>query len=82
LRGIETGADEIENAAELEVVANDLGEELRVRFCGVVARREIGDGYARLFDTEASARAEPILRGCLTREKQQAEREYTNTNAS
>ena len=35
LRGVEAGTDEIEDAAELQIVANYLGEELRVRF-GVI----------------------------------------------
>src|SRR6202035_4805740 len=41
LCGIETGADEIDDNAELQVVAKHLGEELRVRLGGVGARREI-----------------------------------------
>src|SRR6266481_1454908 len=81
LRGIEAGTDEVEDAAELQVVANYLREELRVRFGVIGARREIGDGHAWLFGAEAGATPEPILRGSLAREKQQAERENTNANA-
>ncbi len=44
--GIHAGADEFEDAAEGEVVAHDLGEEGGVRFRGVGAGAEIGDGDA------------------------------------
>src|SRR5438270_3542929 len=60
-RRIEARAGEIEDAAELQVVADDLGEERGVRFCGVGAGREVGDGQARLGLAKASARAEPVL---------------------
>src|SRR5260370_29461710 len=42
LRGIEAGADEIDYAAELQVVADDLGEELRAGFGGVTTWSKIG----------------------------------------
>jgi len=60
LRGIKAGTDEVEDAAELQVVANYLREELRVRFGVIGARREIGDGHAWLLDAEAGAGAKPI----------------------
>src|SRR5712671_3322882 len=80
LCGIEAGADEIHDAAELQVVADYLGEELRMRLGGVLARGEIGYCQARLFYAEAGAGTEPILLlcGCAARKKQQAERENTN----
>src|SRR6266851_9154990 len=83
-RGVEAGADEIDYAAELQVVADDLGEKLRVRFGGITAWSKIGDGHAGLFDAEAGADVKPIpflLRGGPAREKQQAERENPNANA-
>src|SRR5277367_1047074 len=59
LRGIEAGADKFDDAAEGEVVADDLGELLGVRLGGVGARAEIGDGDAEFLDAEACAGAEP-----------------------
>jgi hypothetical protein len=82
LRGIEAGADEIENAAELQVVADDLREKLRVRFGGVNLRSEIGDGYARLFDAEASAGLKPGLRRSPAWHKQSTQQQNANGNAS
>ena len=59
--GIKAGRDEIHDAGEGEIVADDLGEEAGVRFGGVDARGKISDGDARFFDAEAGAGAEPIL---------------------
>src|SRR5712675_934789 len=66
LGGIEAGADEIDDTTELQVVADDLGEELRMRLGGIFARGEIGNGQARLFYAEAGAGGEPGLCGCAT----------------
>src|SRR5262249_54899638 len=46
---IEARADKIDDSRELQVIADDLGKELRVGFGIVIARCEIGNGYARLF---------------------------------
>jgi hypothetical protein len=68
LRGIETGADEIEDAAEGEVVANDLGELLGMNLRVVSAGGEIGYCEADFIDAEAGADAKPslttLLRAC------------------
>ena len=72
LCGIEAGADEIDDAAELEVVADDLGEELRMWLGGIFARGKIGNGQARLFYAEAGARGEPGLCGGATGQRQYA----------
>src|SRR5712675_898496 len=71
LGGIEAGADEIHDAAELQVVADDLGEELRMWLGGVLAGGEIGYRQTRFVYTEAGAGTEPILLlcGCLARDK-------------
>ena len=62
LRRVEAGTGEFQDATELKVLANDLSKERRVRFGGVRARREIGDGNARLiYITEAGACSEPPL---------------------
>jgi hypothetical protein len=85
LCGIKAGAHEIDYAAELQVVADDLGEKLRVGFGGITAWSKIGDGHAGLFDAEAGADVKPIpflLRGGPACEKQQAERENPNANAA
>ena len=58
---IETGAGEIENAGEGEIVANDVGEESGVGFGVVGFWNEVGDGDAGFFDAEAGAGAEPVL---------------------
>jgi hypothetical protein len=57
--GIKAGTDEIEDAAEGEVVANDLRELGGVSFGIIVARTEVGDGEANFFYAEARAGAEP-----------------------
>ena len=58
--GIETRADDVDDAGELEIVADDLGEELGVRASGVFARDEVRHGEARLRDVaEAGAGLEP-----------------------
>ncbi len=44
-------SSKIKDAAELQVVADDLGKELGVGLGVIGARGEIGYGYARLFDT-------------------------------
>ena len=53
-----------------------------VIICGVVSNTSVGYGYARLLDAETGSRAEPILRGSLARENQQAECENTNANTA
>jgi len=70
---IEAGTDDVKDAAEAEVVANDLRELAGMSFGGVSLRREISDGDTRFFDAKAGARAEPILllrpRDICSREK-------------
>ena len=61
LCGIKTGGDEIENAGESEVVANNLGEERGVGFGGIGTGNEVGNRDAGLFDAETGAGAEPTL---------------------
>jgi hypothetical protein len=53
----------LENAAELQVVAHNLGEQLRMRLRGVTAVGKIGDSHARLVHAETSAGVEPVLGG-------------------
>ena len=65
LGGIETRADEIEDAAEREIVADDLGELLRMDFGVVRARAEVGYSEADFIDAEARACAEPSLLALL-----------------
>jgi len=65
LRRIEAGARDFEDAAELEIVADDLGEEGSVGLGSIRARRKIGDGHARLVGVaETSACAKPSLGLC------------------
>ena len=56
---IKTWADEIDDTAEGEVVANDLRKLLRMGLGVVSARAEIGDREANSFYAEARAGAEP-----------------------
>jgi hypothetical protein len=65
LSGIKARADEIEDAAEGQVIAHDLGELLRVGFCVVGARAEVGYGKANFIDAEAGACPEPGLLSLL-----------------
>lgn len=58
---IEAGAGEIEDATELQVVANDLCEKSGMRFCGVGTRRGVGHGNARFGLAKAGAGPNPIL---------------------
>src|SRR5258705_274118 len=71
LGGIEAGTDEIHDAAELQVVADRLGEELRMWLGGILVRSEIGYCQARFVYAEAGAGTEPVLLlcGCLARDK-------------
>jgi hypothetical protein len=62
LGGIEARADQIEDAAELEVVAHYLSEEGGMRFDGVGARDEVGNGEAGLLSVQAGAGTKPVLR--------------------
>src|SRR5882762_7987521 len=55
LGGVEAGADEIHDAAELQVVPDDLGEELRMWLGGILVRSEIGYCQARFVYAEAGA---------------------------
>src|SRR6266852_272010 len=59
LCGIEAGTDEVDYTAELQVVANDLGEKLGVRFGVISAGSEIRDRHAGLVDAQASAGGKP-----------------------
>ena len=61
LGGIKAGADEINDAGEGEVVADDGSEEGGVGVGFVGARNEIGDSDARLLHADAGASAEPAL---------------------
>jgi len=58
---IKAGAGDLENAAELEIVTNDLGEEGGVGFGGVGARNEIGDGDTLFCLSQPSGNSDPIL---------------------
>lgn len=62
--GVKTGADEFDDAAEGEIVANDGCEESGVIGGVIGLGNEGGDGDARLIDAEAGADAEPVLGGC------------------
>jgi len=70
---IEAGTDDVKNAAEAEVVANDLRELAGMSFGGVGLRCEISHGDTRFFHAKAGAGAEPILllrpRGTSSREE-------------
>jgi hypothetical protein len=59
LSGVKARADQVEDAAEGEVIAHDLGKLLRVGFCVVGARAEVGYGKANFIDAEAGAYPEP-----------------------
>src|SRR6266478_1994299 len=59
LGGIEAGTDEIHDAAELQVVADYLGEELRMWLGGILVPSEIGYCQSRFIYTEAGAGTEP-----------------------
>jgi hypothetical protein len=59
LSRIEAWTDEIEDAAEGEVIANDLRKLGGMSFGIVVARTEVSDGEANFFYAEARAGAEP-----------------------
>jgi len=61
LRGIKAGRDEVENAGEGKIVADDLSEKRRVGLGRVRTGSEIGHCDARLFDAETGAGAEPTL---------------------
>jgi hypothetical protein len=61
LRRIEAGARNFENAGELKVVADNLGEEGSVGLGGVSAGGEVGDGDARFVGIHADCSAKPIL---------------------
>src|SRR5256885_14302242 len=55
LRRIEARADQVQNAAELQVVANNLRKELRMRFGVIPPRREIRDCDTGLLPSKAWA---------------------------
>lgn len=59
--GIEAGADEIDYAAEGEVIARDGGEESRVGCSLIGAGSEIGDRDAGFFHADTGADAEPAF---------------------
>src|SRR5580692_7834957 len=62
LRGVETGTDEVEDAAEGEIIANDLGKLVGVSLSIVGAGTKAGDGHANFFSTQTSACVKPGLR--------------------
>jgi hypothetical protein len=82
LRGIKAGADKLDDAAELQVVANDLREELRMGFGIIGARCEIGNGHAGLVYAEASTARKPGLRRSPSRHKQPTKQQNANRNRS
>ncbi len=60
---IEAGAGDLEDAGELEIVADDLGEKGRVGFRGVGTGSKVRNGHARLVGVaETCACAKPSLR--------------------
>jgi len=61
LRRVKAGAGKFEYAAELKVVANNLSEEGSVRFGGVGARAEVGEGHTGFYLTEPRSGADPVL---------------------
>ena len=67
LRRIETGASEFEDAAELEIVADNLSEKRSVGFRRIGARGEVGDGQARFIGVHADRGPKPILGRCRVR---------------
>ena len=75
MRRIEAGAGEFEDAAELEIIADDLSEEGRVRFGGIGAGSEVGNGDARLGLAEAGAGTKPWRLG---RSEAAAQKKHSN----
>ena len=76
--GIETGANEFDDAAEGEIVANDGGEESGVIGGAIGLGNEGGNGDARLIDAEASAGTKPwlgFLGGCGKGDKNKKSKE-------
>jgi hypothetical protein len=61
LRRVEAGAGDFENAGELEIVADDLGEEGGVGFGGVGTGNEVRDGDAGFVGVHADCGTEPVL---------------------
>lgn len=61
LRWIKAGRDEVENAGEGQIVADNLSEKRGVGLGRVGAGSKIGHCNARLFDAETGAGAEPTL---------------------
>src|SRR5271165_2561444 len=61
LRGIKAGRDQVENAGEGQVVADDLSEHRDVGLGRIGAGSEVGNGDAGLIDPETGASAEPTL---------------------
>ena len=61
LRRIKARAGDLDNAGELEIVANDLRKKSSVGFGRVGARREIGDGHARFGLAEPGGNSDAVL---------------------
>src|SRR5580692_69359 len=79
--GIKTGANEFDDAAEGEIVANDSGEKSGVIGGAIGLGNEGGNGDARLIDAEAGADAEPVLGGCGKSDKNKKSKERRERNA-
>ena len=79
---IEARTRDFQDAAELEVVADDLGEEGSVGFGEVGARREVSDGYARFVGIHADRGAKPILSRRRLRADRERNKNREKTEAS
>ena len=73
LERIEALADQLENAAVVEVGAQNLAEQIRQRLRRIASGCEVRHGHPRLFHPEARAGAEPVLRGQRRGQSQTAE---------
>jgi len=82
--GIKTGADEFDDAAEGEIVANDGGEEGGVIGGVIGLGNKSGNGDARLVDAEAGAGTKPwlgFLAGCGKSDENKKRKERRKRNA-
>jgi hypothetical protein len=76
LRRIKAGTNQIENAAESQIIPDYLSKKLSMIFRGIISRGEIRDRETRLLDTKACAGANPILGGRgMTRRQDDSEQE-------
>ena len=72
LRRIKTRADQFEDAAELEIVADDLSEQGGMILGLIRAWSEVGDCDTRLFESQAGTGFDPVLRTRGARQTQRA----------